>query len=391
MRISTNYIYENSRRTMQQSISNLLQAQEVMATQRKVNRLSDDPVASGRILNTRAMISQQDKFLRNLETADTFADLYDGSMDTIVTTLKRAKELLLGEANSAASTDQSREAARIEIVSLASQLVSVGNLQYSDRFLYGGYQDSQPPFLDMYASVNAGVGNSGGAGVVSQAIHDPSLVTGDACQVMFTGAGTFDVIDTTTGTPVLQNQAYTSGEPIRFEGINLQISDVMGTPAAGDTFDVSVTSAGTFVGDSGVVRLEIEQDVFHQVNFTGDRVFQGQGLSDGVNLFEVFERVNTALRTNDQTEINALLEDFDKGLEQVTSQQSLAGSRQNLFENTMERLLDVKLNLEVLLSDLRDVDITEAVTALNKQENAYQAVLSATAKILQPNLLDFLG
>ena len=47
--------------------------------------------------------------------------------------------------------------------------------------------------------------------------------------------------------------------------------------------------------------------------------------------------------------------------------------------------------MDMLLSNIRDVDITEAITELNRQENAYQAVLGATAKLLQPNLLDFLG
>jgi flagellar hook-associated protein 3 FlgL len=46
--------------------------------------------------------------------------------------------------------------------------------------------------------------------------------------------------------------------------------------------------------------------------------------------------------------------------------------------------------MQTFLTDLRDVEVTDAITELNKQENAYQAVLSATGKILQPSLLDFL-
>jgi flagellar hook-associated protein 3 FlgL len=390
VRVSTNYIFENSRRVLQKSINNLLHTQEVMATQRKVNHLSDDPVAAGRILNLNTMIAQHDQFIRNLNAAGTFAHLYDGSMNTIISVLSRAKELLIGENNSATSTDQTREAARIEIVSLASQLVSVGNLQYSDRFLYAGFRDDTAPFLDMFTTVTPAGGNTGGAAATYTEISDPAVVTGDAYQITFTAPNTYDVVNTTTGAPVITGAAYTSGGLIQFEGISLRLADSPLPPAAGDFFAVTSTPAGIYVGDSGAVRMETDQDVFQQVNFTGDRVFLGQGITGGVNLFSIFQRANAALRTNNRTELDNLLQEFDNAISQVTSQQSLAGSRQNLYDKTVERLQDSKLNMQTFLSELRDVEVTDAITELNKQENAYQAVLSATGKILQPSLLDFL-
>ena len=97
-----------------------------------------------------------------------------------------------------------------------------------------------------------------------------------------------------------------------------------------------------------------------------------------------------ALRNDDQVELNQLLEDFDRAIDQTTGLQSLVGSKENLLGKTRDRLLDVGMNLEILVSELRDVDITEAVTELNRRENAYQAVLTASAKVIQPSLLDFL-
>lgn len=390
MRISTNFIFENSRRIMQQSISNLLKVQEVMASQRKINRLSDDPVGAGKILNTDAMISQTNEFLRNLGTAQTLSQLYDSSMESAVGVLSRVKELLLAEANSATSTPQTREAARIEIVSLASQMVSIGNLQYGDRFLYAGYLDDTAPFLDLTVAVAP----AGGGIVTRSEVSDPALVTGDVYQIVFTAPGVFDVVNVTQAYTVLSAQPYTSGGIIQFDGITISISDDPGPPpgpTTGDAFNVTTTPAGQYVGDQGVIKLEVEQDVFRQVNFTGDRVFNGVGLPPGsVDIFALFERANVALRANDQIEINQLLADFDQATDQMVTQQSLAGSRQNLFSTTTDRLLDVNMQLKMLVSELRDVDVTEAVTELQKQENAYQAVLHAISAVIQPTLLDFL-
>jgi len=389
MRISTNYIYENTRRTMQQSISNLLKVQEVMATQCKINRLSDDPVGAGRILNLDRMIAQNDQFVRNLDMADTLSNLYDGSCNSAIDLLSRAKELVLAQTNSAASTSATREAARVEIVSLASQLTSIANLQYGDRFLFGGYADDTAPFLDMAATVVPAAGNTGSGVATYKSISDPSAVTGDTYEIRFTDVPplTYDIVDTTTGMPVSSGNTYTSDGSIEFDGISLRLT---GAPANGDVFTVSTTPAGTYAGDSGIIRLEVDQDVFEQVNFTGDSVFLGAGTSDGVNIFDILQRANVALRDNDQVELDQVLDDLDKASAQISRVQAQAGSRENLFSTTKERLLDVKLGMQENLSNLRDVDITEAITELNRQQNAYQAVLSATAAILQPNLLDFL-
>lgn len=389
MRISTNYIYDNTRRTMQQSISNLLQSQEVMASQQKINHLSDDPVGVGRILNVDGMISQNEQFTRNIETAKTVTSLYDGALTNTVNLLKRAKTLVLGETNSATSTEATREAARVELVSLASQLVSIGNLQYGDRFLFAGYGDDTAPFVDATPTVTPAVGNTGTTAVTYQSVSNSAALTGDTYEIRFTNTPpmTFDIIDTTTGIPVQSAQTYNSGDTIQFDGIALRLS---GAPANGDILTVTAAPAGAYVGDSGVIKTEIDQGVYEQTNLTGNQVFQGVGTPGGVNLFDLFDRVNMALRSNDQTELDQLLTDFDAASSQITNTQSQIGSRENLLESAKTRLQDVKLNMDETLSNLRDVDITDAVTDLNRRENAYQAVLAASSKLVQQNLLDFL-
>jgi flagellar hook-associated protein 3 FlgL len=274
MRISTNYLFENSRRTMQTSISNLLQVQEVMASQERINHLSDDPVAAGRLLNTQGLIQNQEQFLANLDIGTTFCNLYDGAFDDMISVLKRAKGLLVGAANSATSTEETREASRIEIVSLASQLTVIGNLQYSDRFLFAGYADDTAPFVDIQVAATAGAANTGTAAVTSQAVSDTALVTGDTYRITFTDATTFDVVNTTTGIPVSSGNTYTDGANIVFDGLMLQISNA---PAAGDTFDIATVPAGAYVGDSGVVQLEMERNNFPTGQLHGRPGFPRRG------------------------------------------------------------------------------------------------------------------
>jgi flagellar hook-associated protein 3 FlgL len=50
----------------------------------------------------------------------------------------------------------------------------------------------------------------------------------------------------------------------------------------------------------------------------------------------------------------------------------------------------VTLSNTASLSEIENVDIARAVVDLQMQEVAYQAALGATARVLQPSLLDFL-
>ncbi len=83
--------------------------------------------------------------------------------------------------------------------------------------------------------------NQGGAGFTLREITDPALLTLDDYELRFTAADTFDIINTTDGTTVASGLSYAAGSDIEFDGIHVVLSDVDGSPAAGDRFRISVT------------------------------------------------------------------------------------------------------------------------------------------------------
>ena len=46
--------------------------------------------------------------------------------------------------------------------------------------------------------------------------------------------------------------------------------------------------------------------------------------------------------------------------------------------------------LTAQLSDVEDIDLPKTITEMSLQQTAYQAALSAGAKVVQPSLVDFL-
>ena len=51
---------------------------------------------------------------------------------------------------------------------------------------------------------------------------------------------------------------------------------------------------------------------------------------------------------------------------------------------------DAEMALSTRLSNLENTDLAEATVNLNLQQVAYQAALAATARVMQPSLVDFL-
>lgn len=66
------------------------------------------------------------------------------------------------------------------------------------------------------------------------------------------------------------------------------------------------------------------------------------------------------------------------------------GARVNRLEGLQERLLVMEEDLTTRRSADEEVDIAKAIVDLNEEQTAYQSALSATARIMQVSLVDFL-
>jgi len=84
------------------------------------------------------------------------------------------------------------------------------------------------------------------------------------------------------------------------------------------------------------------------------------------------------------------LEKLDRFFNQVIQVRGVIGSRMASLETTKKNLeYEGDKHLESI-SALEDTDMIEAAAMLAQQQSLFQTILAATAKILQPSLLDFL-
>jgi flagellar hook-associated protein 3 FlgL len=155
-----------------------------------------------------------------------------------------------------------------------------------------------------------------------------------------------------------------------------------GVTSGASAYDAS----GAYVGTTGNVTRRIADGVTVDVNVDGPRVF-GDGPT---SVFAELSALSTALRSGDDAGISAGVTAMQARIDTITSARTSAGVVYQQVQNATNAAADAQLQLKSNLSSIEDVDLAKATIDLQMQQVAYQASLAATAKTVQPSLLDFL-
>ncbi len=152
--------------------------------------------------------------------------------------------------------------------------------------------------------------------------------------------------------------------------------------ASGPAYDAS----GTYVGTSAAVERTVAPGVRLQVNVNGDTAFG----SAGNDIFSAIANLSTAVSSGSSTAIDAALSALDTSTKSVSTSLSDIGSRETRLNALKSQNTSDALTLQQNLSNVEEPDLTQAVMNLQMQQNAYQAALAVTARVIQPSLVNFL-
>jgi flagellar hook-associated protein 3 FlgL len=84
------------------------------------------------------------------------------------------------------------------------------------------------------------------------------------------------------------------------------------------------------------------------------------------------------------------LQRIDHISDHVTKEHTKIGSYSNSLSRANERSELLSINVQIVRSDVVDVDIGEAYMQFNQLSNSYEAMLSTTAKINSMSLLNYM-
>jgi flagellar hook-associated protein 3 FlgL len=174
---------------------------------------------------------------------------------------------------------------------------------------------------------------------------------------------------------------------IREAAIGLANSTYLDRPVFGGTTDkaFAFNADGSYAGDQGKVERRVSDNTTVRVDADGEDVF-GSGTGQ---LFAVLKAVSDSLK-GDGTGLDAALASIDTAAKSVLSSLTGVGVRYNQLEQMRQAASDRVLGMTAQLSGVEDIDLPWTITEMSLRQTAYQAALAATARVVQPSLIDFL-
>ncbi|MNX82917.1 Flagellar hook-associated protein 3 [compost metagenome] len=133
---------------------------------------------------------------------------------------------------------------------------------------------------------------------------------------------------------------------------------------------------------------EIGPGISIQYNVTGTDVFGAT--TDPNSAFQVLEDLATALEADDGTTTGVQIDRINARLDSMSLQRAGLGGKLNRTELLTERYAETEVSMRDLLSANEEVDMPKVISQLSLSTTVYQASLAASARIMQPTLMDFL-
>ncbi|NLD56099.1 MAG: flagellar hook-associated protein FlgL [Burkholderiaceae bacterium] len=146
MRIATAFYHQQSIQTISERSEAMARLQEQLATGKRINRASDDPVGAAEAERLRAAGARIEIEQRMMAHASGMLSLADGSLAAASDALQGARELLIGAGN---STLQAADRASIatQLQGLRDELLAIGNQRDgSGGYVFAAQGSTTPPF-----------------------------------------------------------------------------------------------------------------------------------------------------------------------------------------------------------------------------------------------------
>ena len=402
MRISTTTLYEAGSQRIADQQSALLKTQQQIATGRRILSPADDPVGAARVLDLAQGQAINAQFASNRLNAKNALSMEESVLQSVTALIQDAQAQVVTAGNGS-YTDAERRFIATDLRGRLEELVGLANTRDAmGNFLFAGFQANAQPFVsgadgvryqgdqgqkmlqvgparqmpagdpgsDIFENIpgpgslvtTADAGNIGSARLSRVTVFDatslPAIVrTRYEISFEVTPDGTTYTVDTEpppTG-------AYVSGEPVRFDGMELTVSDGPDGPANGDSF---------------VLEAPRNQSLFATMeNLIGLLETPAAGAVGQANLKHGLAQAS---------------EKLSNALENVLAVRASVGSRLSELESLESLGEDRNIQYEQAISEIQGLDLIKATSDLMQQKLTLEAAQQSFLKVSGLSLFSFL-
>ncbi|HSB68412.1 MAG TPA: flagellar hook-associated protein FlgL [Candidatus Methylomirabilis sp.] len=144
MRVTENGLASQVLGNITNAYGKLTKVQEQLATSKRINRASDDPLGSSLVLRFQAARASLEEFQRTTDAGQEFLENTATALARVTDVLGQARQIAIQGSNDWLSGTRGPLAE--EVNELLEEMVSVSNTRFADRYIFGGTETTTPPF-----------------------------------------------------------------------------------------------------------------------------------------------------------------------------------------------------------------------------------------------------
>ena len=453
-RITFTTMYDTSMRNLQHNLGKLNSLDEQIASQRKINRPSDNPIGFTNGLKYTNILSALGQQQLTMKDGEVYMTVLENTHNSMNKAFGRAHDLAIQASNDTVNHEQ-RLFVNLEVRQLLEQVVANAQTKHKDGYIFSGKWTNQLPYeikkgdaiyFDGYKSRTTPpppvpFANPNPSNLFGSPNYDPDRPVFDPDQKI-----TMQLYDANYDDP---NLVEIPANPLVQRIIPGSVSGLTGLQEKSHVVppdDPSVVADYEIDYVNGTITLLSEDAkraffeyipppppnpttppwVFGELKPTGQRPqmefeyiyrnsldLSGEILreidtgitlkinsnpdalfgKDGEKQTDSFKEIISLMQGlwyNDQPQISKSIDNVDVARKRNLAEQAVEGARLNRVELTFDRNEDLTITNTKARSEIEDVDFAEVLSKFSLAEAVYNASLFATSKLMQQSLMNFL-
>ncbi len=445
MRITNRMMVNNMLLGLNRNTQRLNDIYMQMNTLKKIQKPSDDPIIAGRALKFRTNVAELKQYQDNVKQARSWMETTEQALKNIRSVLDSMRDRCVQAASDTLTTEE-REKVVQELRQLKNQLILEGNVNYAGRYVFTGFKTDTKLIYDAkdysrtfqfdlnyskkdieslklseveftrirlpYGRIDAGTTvqiEDGGVlttlTVVEKDSTDlPTSLTAQDGPYDLPPAGTVYVLRDSGEiifNPVDLSDSLSSIQ-ISFQKTDFIEGDLRPEHYFECTDVTDPANPVVYIPSSDEMRYEVSTNSKITVNTLGNSILTPELMQDIDELIRYvdnygkrMEEIEAGLRPKtDEISLGKLFDSMigklDKHMAVLSTQHADLGSRMIRLEFIENRLSSDEVNFTELMSANEDAELEEVYTQFSIQQSVYMSSLMATARIIQPTLVDFI-
>jgi len=395
MRVTTNTMMQGLVKQVNYNMTEYANYNEMIATERRINRLSDDPLGLATAIRHHGNYTAYNQYVENIRDAEEYLRQGDSTLNHINDLLARVRSIAESVATETAS-DMEKEIAAAQIQELINEAIGYANTKVRDRYIFAGTNGEYQAYslggriLTPLASTN---------NLYNNIVEAGGSYTGTAEFIIkFTQEGY--VADPLHLQPPAKYQISNDGgitwsDPLDLTNLTISIIDSEGNDTGltmtfrpemfgvGDEFRLQVV-AGKYMGNDE--SIEFNNNMYSRVltNITGKSLFED------TDFFEKLYQLKNACEHGNGLEIQEALGHFNKLQTEMQKKVTSMGLELNRLEITKNNLVSLRENVIESIQNIEKLDVVEVLTRFGMAENALNASIAALSKVFPTSLLNYI-